>query len=300
MQPTTRFLDCDCVRLSNGAIELLVAQSVGPRILALHLPGKANLLAELPGVVIDRPGDRPFRFWGGHRLWYAPEEKAITYLPDDQPVTITAVEGGIQMTPPAELGTGMQKTITVTLPDETATVIVDHTLTNGGPRPRLCAPWAITQLKPGGVAILPQNSALNDPDGLQPNRSLALWPYTDINSPYIQWGNRFVFVQATMQKQDSPLKIGWPNPAGWMAYSWGEMLFMKQAVYQPSDDYFDMGSSSQCYCRHDFIELETLGPRTLLEPGQSISHREIWRVLSSVQLTKTEDAVAALVGEWVY
>jgi hypothetical protein len=268
--------------------------------LALQLPSEANLLAELPGVVIDRPGDRPFRFWGGHRLWYAPEEKAITYLPDDQPVTITAVEGGVQMTPPAEPVTGMQKTITVTLPDETATVIVDHTLTNGGPRPRLCAPWAITQLKPGGVAILPQNSALNDPDGLQPNRSLALWPYTDINSPYIQWGNRFIFVQATMQKQDSPLKIGWANPAGWMAYSWAEMLFVKQAVYQPSADYFDMGSSSQCYGRHDFIELETLGPRTLLEPGQSISHREIWRVLSPVQLTMIEDDVAEVVKDWVY
>lgn len=296
----TRFLDCDCITLSNGAIELLVTQNVGPRILALRPPGRANILAELPDTVIERPGERPFRFWGGHRLWYAPEEQAITYLPDEEPVAITPVTGGVRVNQPPEMGTGMQKSLTITLPDETAQVVVEHTLTNGGTRPRTCAPWAITQLKPGGFAILPQNSVPNDPDGLLPNRALALWPYTRMDNPFIYWGQQFIFIDVTMTAADGPLKIGWPNPVGWLAYQWEDMLFVKQAVYQPEATYFDFGSSSECYARYDFVELETLGPRTVLEPGQSVTHQEVWRLFADVSLTMAEEAVARLMSELVY
>jgi hypothetical protein len=65
------------------------------------------------------------------------------------------------------------------------TRITDHSLTNQGLWPIETAPWAITQLKPGGVAILPQQVGPADPDGVQPNRTLALWPYTDIGSAHL-------------------------------------------------------------------------------------------------------------------
>lgn len=297
---TTRFLDCDCIVLNNGAVELLVTQNVGPRILALRPQGHTNIFAELPHTVIERPGEKPFRFWGGHRLWYAPEERAITYLPDDAPLEVVPVAGGVRVNQLPEAVTGMQKSLTVTLPDNTAQVVVTHTLTNEGTRPRTCAPWAITQLKPGGFAILPQNNVPTDPDGLLPNRALALWPYTRMDNPFIHWGHSFIFVEATMTEADGPLKIGWPNPAGWLAYHWGDMLFVKQALYEPEATYFDFGSSSECYACSKFMELETLGPRTLLEPGQSVTHQEVWRLFSNVSLVMAEEAVARLMSELVY
>lgn len=298
--PVTRCGDLDCIALSNGVLELLVAQNIGPRILSLRLVGRENLLAELPEFVIERPGSEPFHFWGGHRLWYAPESRAITYLPDNQPVEIVPLAVGVQVNQPPEDGTGMQKSLTITLAEGKAEVVVEHTLRNGGTRPRTCAPWAITQFKPGGFAILPQNNALNDADGFLPNRALALWPYTRMNSPFIHWGDRFIFVDANMVEADGPLKIGWPNPAGWLAYLLGDTLFVKQATYQPDATYFDFGSSSECYARYDFLELETLGPRTVLEPGQSVSHQEVWRLLADVSLPMNEEAVAAFVSERVY
>ena len=74
----------------DGA-EITVATEVGPRILGIKRPGGANLFAELPGIVIETD-DGPFSFYGGHRLWRAPEVAATTYLPDDDPVTVSSEE----------------------------------------------------------------------------------------------------------------------------------------------------------------------------------------------------------------
>jgi hypothetical protein len=271
-----RIAGYDCVKLENKALALWVTQSLGPRIIGLALPDGANLFAEIPDVTFDCPGRGAYSPRGGHRLWYAPEDPRRTYLPDDEPVSITEVENGVVVTQPVEAQTGIQKSLAITLPDQDARVVVDHTLHNFGREPVELAVWVITQLKTGGVAILPQATALADEFGLLPNRHLVLWPYTEINSPHITWGDRYISIEATMKS--GALKIGFPNPAGWLAYAVDNTLFVKQAAFQPDAAYFDRGSSSECYCNHRFIEIETLGPRTTLAPGDSTTHRETWTV----------------------
>lgn len=288
----TKFLGLDCVCLQNEALDLLVTQSVGPRLIRLSLRDRQNLLAELPGVSLDCPGAGPMNLWGGHRLWHAPEIKRRTYLPDNEPVTVNEVDGGLEVIQPTEGPTGIKKSLRIRLPDQSATVIIDHTLSNEGMWPVELAPWAITQLKPGGSAILPQATALADPDGLLPNRRLTLWPYTDIRSPYIQWGNHYIFIHATMPQE--ALKIGFPNPVGWLAYHLDGTVFVKQANYRAAADYPDFGSSSECYCRAEFIELETLGPRVTLGLGETVVHRETWRLFADIAFEPTEEAAAAL------
>jgi hypothetical protein len=212
MLEKVKFLDLECVSLKNEALELWVTQSVGPRLIRLSLWGAENILAELPEATLDCPGAGELKLWGGHRLWHAPEMRRRTYLPDHQPVTITEIEDGLEAVQLTEAQTGIQKSMRITLPDQSAMVVIDHSLKNEGLWPVELAPWAITQLKPGGMAILPQITGKADPDGLLPNRQLALWPYTDIGSSYIQWGNRFILVKAMMT--EGALKLGFPNPAG--------------------------------------------------------------------------------------
>lgn len=292
MLEKVKFFDVACVSLKNEALELWVTQSVGPRLIHLSLSGAGNILAELPEATLDCPGAGQLKLWGGHRLWHAPEMQRRTYLPDNQPVTITEITKGVEVVQPTEAPTGIQKSMRITLPDQTAVVVIDHSLKNEGLWPVELAPWAITQLKPGGTAILPQVTGKADPDGLLPNRQLALWPYTDIGAPHIQWGNRYILVKATMT--DGALKLGFPNPAGWIAYQVDQTLFVKQAAYQPEAAYFDFGSSSECYCCPYFIELESLGPRTVLAPGQVVTHRETWRLYPGVQFEATEAEAEAL------
>ena len=147
---------------------------------------------------------------------------------------------------------------------------------NTGSNPFHLGPWAVTMLRPGGEAILPLQSETDDPHGLWANRQLVFWPYTDIRSAHLTLSNRSVIVTANMTT--GALKIGAPNPTGWMAYRFQNTLFVKRSVYQPDRVYLDRQASSQIYCNPSVIELETLGPVLNLAPGQSTQHQEIWQV----------------------
>jgi hypothetical protein len=184
-----------------------------------------------------------------------------------------------------EKNSGVEKTIRIKLDPDAAIVYVEHVLKNCGNEVRECAPWAITQFRSGGVAIMPQN---NTETGFLPNRSLAIWPYTDVNDPNVKWGNEFIIFNA---KVTSPFKIGFPNPRGWLAYWLDDCLFVKRAPFEAQATYYDLGSSSECYCNDQFLELETLGPKTILQPGELVKHLETWEFFEYfVRLQNETDA----------
>ena len=276
------FLGLECNLLENDTLRLRVTRSVGPRILSFGFKDGENLFAELPETVIDYPGGGAFHFYGGHRLWHAPEEPRRTYLPDDSPVDIVPFENGLTVTQNIEPQTGLQKTIEVRFPGESPQVVITHHLTNHGFWPVTCAVWALTQLKTGGTAIFPQ---IRQDTGVLPNRSLVLWPYTDMVNPNVQWGSNFILLDAEL---DSPFKIGFPNPRGWQAYWWNGMLFVKRAAYEANAEYFDFGSSSESYCDHRFIELETLAPIRTIAPGETASHIETWELYRDIDRPRHE------------
>lgn len=279
------------LKVGNGKLTLFVPYDVGPRVLALWVD-ETNLFAEVPDATIPLADGRVFRLLGGHRLWHAPEVPERTYVPDEGRIRVDVDEEGVAAYGPLDEATRVRKGLHVRFTQDPTTVMVDHVLENGNPWPIPCAAWAITQLRPGGWAILPQPVERADPAGVLPNRRLALWPYTDVRSPYIQWGNRYIFVSATMQ--EGALKIGYPNPRGWTAYVWRDFLFVKWATWHRERVYCDEGSSHECYCDPRFLELETLGPETLIPPGGRIVHREVWRVFHPVNVQPEEAAVDAL------
>jgi hypothetical protein len=288
----TRFMGLDCVELANDTVQLLVTRSVGPRVISLRFQGGDNLLAELPDFTVERPDGRLFFFLGGHRLWHAPEMMPRTYVPDDQLVEIVPAGHGLRVTRPVEPETGIEKAIRISLARDGARVTLAHKLTNHGLWPIECAPWAITQFKTGGVAILPQSG---EGTGLVPNRSLAIWPYTDVTSPHLSWGNRYLLVRAEMES--GAFKIGFPNPRGWLAYWFAGTLFVKRAPFHAGASYCDLGSSSECYCNDRFIELETLAPVGQLAPRASVTHTETWELYAGVNRPSDEAAATAIAEE---
>jgi hypothetical protein len=282
----------DCCLLTNGKLNLLVTRSVGPRILSLKFGDGENLLAELPDFVTKCPGQGTFHFYGGHRLWHAPEEPSRTYLPDDSPVEIVSVDNGFLVTQNVETLTGLQKSMEIRLPGKDPQVIITHHLANHGLWPVCCAPWAITQFKTGGVAILPQTC---QDTGVLPNRSIALWPYTELANSNVHWGREYFLVHANM---DAPFKVGFPNPRGWLAYFLNGILFVKRAKYEAHSMYYDFGSSSECYCNSQFIELETLAPISTIMPGESVSHIETWELYDDIEEPCDEKDVQILVEKF--
>lgn len=284
------FFGQECVSLENKTIQVLISRSVGPRILSLKFTDGENIFAELPDFVVECPGSGTFHSYGGHRLWHAPEELSRTFLPDDSPVDICSIENGYRATQNVEAKTGLQKSLEIRLHDDSPRVVITHRLSNHGLWPVTTAPWAITQLKIGGVAILPLSCA--DTKQL-PNRTLTLWPYTDLSNPNVSFGKQHIRVRVDM-KENEAFKVGFPNPRGWLAYWLNGTLFVKRATYEAQSNYFDFGSSSECYCNDEFLELETLAPISTIQPEESVTHVETWQLFKNIDCPRDETDIQML------
>jgi hypothetical protein len=262
-----------CVRLDDGSGAVTVTTSAGPRVLSLER-GQGNLLAVLPDASIERPDGRRYRFLGGHRLWAAPEDLDVSYQPDDRPCAVVELEDGIRVEAPVD-GAGLAKAITVRADGRGWSV--DHELRNEAPAARTMAAWAITQLRPGGEAALP----LPRSDwALLPDRSLVLWPYTDLGDERLAFGADGVRIRA--EPGAERIKVGAAPGNGSATYRLGTELFEKRTDLDLDGSYADRGAAVQVYVCDEFCELETLGPLREVEPGGSISHTERWTVLAIV------------------
>jgi len=251
-----------------------------PRIVRLTPVGKPNLFAELEKAPASTPyGD--FYFRGGHRLWHAPEAMPRTYMPDHVGVTLQEIENGVCIHQPAEPWTHIAKSLEIRLNPDQPQVILLHELRNEGAWAVEFAPWALTMLRQGGVGIFPQPSGNVDDAGLLSNRRLSLWPYTRINDPRLTLRDDFILVHATPALP--PIKFGYFNRHGWAGY-WLDGIFLVKRfdVSTETKPYPDGGCNVESYCNDQFIELETLGPLTKLEPGESVFHTETWEIYTEL------------------
>jgi hypothetical protein len=264
---TVSFEGHDCVRLEDGGVAILVTISAGPRVLGMMVE-QENLFAVLPDSFLDTPDGERFRFLGGHRLWVAPEVPSITYRVDDRPCAVAEVEGGVGVEAPPD-GAQLAKAIWVRRASDGW--LVDHVVRNASRRSITIAPWAITQLRTGGEAVL---EIAPGEGGPQADRSLVLWPYTDLGDPRIRFDPNEVRIDAA--RSGPPLKLGAAPSDGCVSYRLGKHRFEKRIDVDPSATYADRGAAVQVYLCDEFCELETLGPLQVVPPGGSIAHREHW------------------------
>lgn len=265
-------------RLENQHLKLDYLSESGPRIVRLKIgESRQNLLAEIPDMHWDTPFGK-YLMRGGHRLWHSPESFPRTYIPDNAGLQVEQIESGVRLVQPVEASTGIRKMLEVVLETERPAVHLKHYLKNEGLWPIELSPWAITQLPLGGVAILPQQVGALDFAGLLPNRQLVLWPYTRWSDPRLEMHDDFILLRG--QAYIPPCKVGYTNRAGWAAYLRNGVLFCKRFDPKTHLTFPDFGSNVECYCNDRFIEVETLGPFTRLEPGDTVSHSETWEVYS--------------------
>lgn len=265
--------------VENDFLRLEYLTTTGPRLIGLYAKGmEGNLFAETPDIHWNTPHGE-FHLRGGHRLWTAPEDSFYT-CPEDQLTVVTEQErvmlrGGVD-------AAGLEKDISFRL--DRNRVALAHRVTWHGQEPIELAPWGITQMRLGGTAILP----LATSGGLQPNRNLVFWPYSQVNDPRLTLHDDLILLHG--RASALAFKIGNYNPHGWIACMWENVLFVKRFSVESAHKYPDLGCNVEAYVRDVCLELESLGPLTRLQPGESVTHEETWEVHTGNYAFPLEDA----------
>lgn len=276
----------DGLLLDNGLLRLDVATAFGPRIRSLQLGDRPSPFVRLPHLTLPVGDGRLFRMVGGHRLWAAPEHPATTYLPDEEPVAVERAANAVTLTAPAPTEHPLEKRMRIVL--DPGGVELVHRLTNVGEEPIVTAAWAVTMLRPGGVALLPLGRAGADLHGAE--RSIVLWPYTDLDDPRLRVEAHQIAVWA---QGEQPTKVGTANTRGWLAYAIDDQVFVKRAGHADGA-HADLGATAQVYVGPGFCELETLGPLAVLAPGAGTEHTERWELCPASAIDPDSDIGRAM------
>ena len=262
------------LRLTNGRAELIITLDVGPRILSYALCGGTNVF----NIYDDQAGGVGESQWknrGGHRLWLAPEGTELTMHPDNHAVAWERTgDLAVRLTPPPEDTSGFQKQMDISLAPSNAVVKVVHRITRVAKSPCLAAPWALSVMAAGGIAILPQPPLGDHPRDLLPNRRLVVWPYTELADPRYGFGRRFITIQQDPAAR--PTKIGMPSRLGWAAYLLRQTLFVKKFSWTDKAEYPDDGCNLEVFTNARMLELETLGPLRRFTCGDQAEWTEEW------------------------
>ncbi|MBI3161556.1 MAG: hypothetical protein HYZ23_03565 [Chloroflexi bacterium] len=257
--------------LENDFLRLEYLTTTGPRIVGLYARGvDGNLLAETPDVHWPTPHGE-FYLRGGHRLWTAPEDPFYT-CPEDGLIA-TEKKNVATLKSPID-ASGLEKEISFHLNGNR--VSLNHRITWHGKDSIEFAPWAITQFRLGGMAILPLTQQVMGDNGLSPNRNLVFWPYAHIDDVRFELHDDVVLLHG--QAGAEAFKVGNFNKHGWIACALGDALVVKRFSVDHFEKYADMGCNVEAYVKDVCVELETLGALKTLQPGNSMTHEETWEV----------------------
>lgn len=278
----------NCYQFENDSIKIIVTGDIGPRIIHFSNISGRNQFYEDPQDQ-GNCGGQISRLYGGHRFWTAPEDKERTYTPDNFPVEVEIEASVLRATAPAE-SCGIQKTILIEPEQDSNIIKITHLMENKGLAPLELAPWGLTMMRAGGTAIIPLPPKASHSALLTPTHSLALWSYTDLTDPRWGWAERFLFLRQDVHTNE-PQKIGVHNTQGWGAYFNDGTLFVKMSSYSDESDYPDFGSNFEFFTNNHFLEIETLGGLSSIQPGQSVSHVEHWALFEGIKTVISESGV---------
>ncbi|HWB59909.1 MAG TPA: hypothetical protein VG733_10460 [Chthoniobacteraceae bacterium] len=269
------------LQLINDKAELIISLDVGPRILSYKTPRTENVLKTYPEQ-LGKGGENEWMIRGGHRLWVAPEDEALTYVPDNTPVNYDlGAPNEVKL-----INTGVdpwkiKKEMTVSLAENTSQVTINHRITNEGAAPIEAASWGLSVMIPGGLEIIPLPPLGVHPRDLLPNRLMIIWPYTNLTDPRWRFGESFITLRQTANA-GQPTKLGLAHKQKWIGYLTRDSLFIKTIDYQEGATYPDHGCNFETFTNQDMLEIESLSPLKKLVPGESVSHTEHWHLFGEI------------------
>ncbi len=264
------------VLITTNSLELRVHFDFGPRILHFGPKDGPNLLKVFSRIPPD-PDDGIWHIYGGHRLWRAPEDPILTYVPDNTPCRFDSTSRSILCTSRTSRPDDCDRQIEIFPGEPDGSVRLVHRLINQSPKAIRCALWSLTVMQAGGVARIPIPERGQHPRDLLPNHALIYWPYSDPRDPRLITEDDCFAVRSD-PSIDRPFKIGFHRIPCQMQYDNMGWRFRKHVVPVLTGEYPDLGATCEVFVNADMLELETLSPLLTILPGSDAEHTEIWNL----------------------
>ena len=143
---------------------------------------------------------------------------------------------------------------------------IDYCIRNISKKEKAVAAWEVTRVPCGGLAFFPAGGIKKVPAS-----SLKI----NLLKNGINW------VSIDKKAISAHQKLYATASEGWLAYSFKNVLFVKQFPDTKPADYSPNQGEVEIYANKErsYAELENHGPYTLLQPGQSLSYRVNWFLL---------------------
>ncbi len=268
----------DCYLLANASVEAVVVPAIG-RVMQLRLKGDADGAfwenRALDGQLHDAASNDWLNF-GGDKCWPAPQSawpqhQGRDWPPpvafDARPVEAVAVERGVVLTSPVDPGYGVQTVRRVELDPGQPIMRIATEFRKLSGAPVTVGIWTITQMsEPERVCmLLPAKSKFAS--GFI--RLLAVEPAD------LKIDGRLLSLTRHARQQ---VKVGTDGSSlAWL----GQNCVVRIDTGIKPGEYPDGGCVTEVYTNPDplqYVELETLGPLTAMNPGDRIEQTAVYTV----------------------
>lgn len=270
----------DCIRLENDSTRVTLCPAAGGRVLEYSLSGK-NALYLPPGGEgwTYAPGKKGGAMNAG-RFDIGPEQ-TIARHPQLWSGRWTGKITGprtAQLVSAKNKSTGVQLVREFTLDAKSSKLQCKQTIKNVSPVTREYCHWSRTFALGGGICVIPLTKPSRFPNGYVMYE--AAKPAINFRpvDPHIRKRDGFLEITGAPQFP----KLGMDTYAGWFAYLMkNDLMFVKRFPTYPDRVYNEVAglTMSIWYPDRPMCELEPIGPREKLAPGESASFTETWWVL---------------------
>ncbi len=271
------------VELTNGPAKVILCPQAGGRVLQFSVNGRDAMFLDdqekawqpgKPGpITAGRFDYGPELVTTPHSLLWSGEWTAEITSPHSACLVSQRDESaGIQLMREFELRTGRTK-------DESPCLLCTQTMMNISNQTREVCHWGRSFSPGGGICLIP----LGDQPSRFPSKYAMYEDSAIINvrnkDDRIRERDGFLEILAPPRKP----KLGFDSHAGWLGYLMpNDVLFVKRFATFPDRVYNEAAALtlSVWYPEGPRIELEPIGPRERLQPGETASFAEEWHLLS--------------------
>ena len=266
-----------CIRLFNETTSVVLEPNCGGRVLEYSLNGHNVLLIDPrdDGWTIEK-GTTPLGPCAG-RFDFGPETTTPSHpdlwlgrwMPE-----ITGTRSA-RMTSAKDKVTGVQLTREFTLAKNTSFLRCTQIITNVSDTTKQYFHWSRTFAEGNGICVVPIT-----PGSRFPKEYIIYGPGNVMNfrpdeHPNVRVRDGYLEI---IGEPPHP-KFGFDSSAGWFAYLMrSNIVFLKKFPVYPDRVYGEMAglTISIFYYKDLMTELEPIGPRETLKPGESVSFSEDW------------------------